>query len=711
MKTKYWNSKTYWYTVFTYTFLALVLVLTGYFVNLFNLQRRAAVDVERDNEKNISESASRLNGALSNLKILVTQIGSLPWAIKLMVDYPGGEYTSSSINRRTEITKEFSLFVGTDMHIENLSLVYPYRQVMIARNSWSNTDVGLWLLGVPSAEKESLLAQIRAIVSPCEIQDIHFMKNAASTLMLCYPLESARVPRVYALVLINANKFVSQYAPALSDNLVGFRILRPDGSEVASISAPKGNTPVSIVTVAAAGFGWVYEFETTSQLGGSEYTEARRSLSVRFSLLIVAGLALSFALSVFTYRPISKLKNRIASSANSVPGRQNDYDIINSYLDTVDVSETEFKRSELLLELLSNSEETDEYISELEKVGIHLDMNTYFQTFVITSSHTLSNDLLTLITDTRATAYCIRVSKGEYVLIAAFADEESAIAGCRAILTELKAQHGAEYINGSIVSGIIDIGITGLRTSWNCAKNRAGYLRSIHIDNLNMYYCPMELETRFVQSLSSGQEESVVKILEDLRSENGRMLATGKTQPEDIALLINHISDILLRYMYENNISNSEPYRLLGVIARSDNLQSNWIYLEQMCRQICKANRQEKKSNMESPPASLAERIMQFTGEHFSDPKMSLLWVSEQFGISINTVNNLLKLSIGKTFLAYLTKCRIDEAKKLVGGGLSITQIAERIGYANTRSFRRAFARCTGVSPASYEDEGELVEA
>jgi AraC-like DNA-binding protein len=128
----------------------------------------------------------------------------------------------------------------------------------------------------------------------------------------------------------------------------------------------------------------------------------------------------------------------------------------------------------------------------------------------------------------------------------------------------------------------------------------------------------------------------------------------------------------------------------------------------QICRQVCKAKKQEKKEGMEPPPDSLAKQVMQFTREHFSDPKMSLLWVSEQFSISINTVNNLLKLSTGKTFLAYLTKCRMDEAKKLIAkGGLPIAELAERTGYTNAMSFHRAFIRCTGVSPAAYEEGGE----
>ncbi|MDR3120170.1 MAG: AraC family transcriptional regulator [Clostridiales bacterium] len=714
MKTKYWKNKTFWMTAFSYLFLSCAIVFTGYFVNLRNVRNQAIVNTNNANEKNISASVARMNEYLASLKILVTQIGDLPWAIKLRVDYPGIGSDYLSQNRKMELAKEFNLFVGANLPVKSISLVYPYKQVFITRNSWTDIDMGLRMIGIPAGEIEGLQTQIQKTVNyPAEIRDVYLGKNAEALLALCYPLERTSVPRVYSLVLLNVNSFISQYGPALTENIVGFRILRFDGSEIAAVSASGQNIPSSIITrTATTDFGWIFEFETAQKPGGSEYAEGLRLLLIQCFWVFFLGLAISFVASVFTYRPIFNLRNRILSSAQPTSNHQDDYEIISHFLDSVDISETEVRRSDLLLELLSNYEETDEYLSELRKVGVNLQKNTYFQTYIVTSSHTLTSDFLASAAKINTEMYCVRVTKGEYLLIAAFADKNAAISGCGVILEELQMNLSTQYINGSIVSGIIDKGVTGLRASWNCARNRERYFHSVHMDDTNHYYCPMELETRFVQALSSGEEESAVQILENLSEENERLLDAGTIHPESISLLINHISDILLRYMYESHISGSEPYQLLSVIARSDSLANNWACIERMCSQICKIKKQEKEAGPDQMPSLLADRIIQFTREHFADAKMSLVMVSDQFGISINTVNSLMKLSAGKTFLVYLTKCRIDEAKRLIAqGGLSVAEIADRTGYASDRAFRSAFTRYTGVSPTMYKSEGKPGDA
>lgn len=42
--------------------------------------------------------------------------------------------------------------------------------------------------------------------------------------------------------------------------------------------------------------------------------------------------------------------------------------------------------------------------------------------------------------------------------------------------------------------------------------------------------------------------------------------------------------------------------------------------------------------------------------------------------------------------------------------GMSIERITEEVGYRDIRSFRRAFKRWTGVSPATFRSEGAPLE-
>ena len=44
----------------------------------------------------------------------------------------------------------------------------------------------------------------------------------------------------------------------------------------------------------------------------------------------------------------------------------------------------------------------------------------------------------------------------------------------------------------------------------------------------------------------------------------------------------------------------------------------------------------------------------------------------------------------------------VKAAELLAGSGLSIAQIAERVGYASEAAFNRAFKRYVGVAPATW---------
>lgn len=62
--------------------------------------------------------------------------------------------------------------------------------------------------------------------------------------------------------------------------------------------------------------------------------------------------------------------------------------------------------------------------------------------------------------------------------------------------------------------------------------------------------------------------------------------------------------------------------------------------------------------------------------------------------------------TVGETPLAYLTKFRMEKASRLLAKQhLTLSQIAEQIGYTDEYSFNRAFKRVKGVSPGYYRSQ------
>ncbi|MBE7210909.1 MAG: helix-turn-helix domain-containing protein [Gluconacetobacter diazotrophicus] len=71
-------------------------------------------------------------------------------------------------------------------------------------------------------------------------------------------------------------------------------------------------------------------------------------------------------------------------------------------------------------------------------------------------------------------------------------------------------------------------------------------------------------------------------------------------------------------------------------------------------------------------------------------------------GLSPRHFSRLFAAEIGTTPAAWVEAARIDAARRLLEDGLPPKHVAGACGFADPETFRRAFRRRTGVSPAAY---------
>lgn len=82
---------------------------------------------------------------------------------------------------------------------------------------------------------------------------------------------------------------------------------------------------------------------------------------------------------------------------------------------------------------------------------------------------------------------------------------------------------------------------------------------------------------------------------------------------------------------------------------------------------------------------------------------LSLENVAQQVYISPYYLSHLFKEELGITFVEYLTKVRIEEAKKLLKTtSLSIVAIASEVGYEDASYFSKVFKKNMGISPNQF---------
>ncbi len=93
-----------------------------------------------------------------------------------------------------------------------------------------------------------------------------------------------------------------------------------------------------------------------------------------------------------------------------------------------------------------------------------------------------------------------------------------------------------------------------------------------------------------------------------------------------------------------------------------------------------------------------AEQVAQLLGEQ---PSRRQSAVARALGMSVASLRRRLA-SEGTSFRAIRTTVLMQEAKRLLRAGHSLSEIADALDYADFRSFSRAFKTATGISPARW---------
>jgi LacI family transcriptional regulator len=90
-----------------------------------------------------------------------------------------------------------------------------------------------------------------------------------------------------------------------------------------------------------------------------------------------------------------------------------------------------------------------------------------------------------------------------------------------------------------------------------------------------------------------------------------------------------------------------------------------------------------------------------YTEEIANPPSTEIL--AARIGVSRATLDRAIAADIGMSSAKMLARLRLDEAKRLLRtGGLSVAEIAHKLGYCNPAYFVNTFRRATGSPPRAW---------
>jgi len=154
------------------------------------------------------------------------------------------------------------------------------------------------------------------------------------------------------------------------------------------------------------------------------------------------------------------------------------------------------------------------------------------------------------------------------------------------------------------------------------------------------------------------------------------------------------------------NESMSQLERMYELINRSGNLQEMESlvlqFLEEMASKI-KAKRIQRGSN------DTVERILIYIGEHYPEHDLTLDKLAQEFHFTSTYISKQFKEYTESNFIDYLIGIRMNASQEhLAGTDMKVNEIAEAVGYLNTRSFIRTFKKYTGLTPLEYRSQTQM---
>jgi len=220
------------------------------------------------------------------------------------------------------------------------------------------------------------------------------------------------------------------------------------------------------------------------------------------------------------------------------------------------------------------------------------------------------------------------------------------------------------------------------------------------------YYRLIRMADRITDALKltdSAKLEAYVQ--ETFREATDRNLSPDLIRQLSFDLIVKSVQSVSSTGI-DLNESMSQLEKMYELINRSGNLKEMerfvFQFLEEMASKI-KVRRNQRGSN------DTIERILIYIGDHFQENDLTLDKLAHEFQLSSTYISKQFKEYTESNFIDYLIAVRMNASQKhLAGTDMKVNEIAEAVGYQNTRSFIRTFKKFTGMTPLEYRTHSEM---
>ena len=218
------------------------------------------------------------------------------------------------------------------------------------------------------------------------------------------------------------------------------------------------------------------------------------------------------------------------------------------------------------------------------------------------------------------------------------------------------------------------------------------------ISKLKINQCnyPREIENEVLKAIKNNDQSRLV-------DSNEKFVSYLKANVYDPVDIIDICSKYIFSILTISKGCNNDLYTEFKNEGILDSIKICCTFDELKERLDYVINKVGKSNDAGSSANSLIVRkTINYIKEYYSD-KVSLEEIANGMNITPEYLSRLFTKELGKSFSDYLKEFRIEKAKELLANKkMKIYEIAEKVGYSDSKYFCKVFKEYTGMSPKEY---------
>lgn len=209
------------------------------------------------------------------------------------------------------------------------------------------------------------------------------------------------------------------------------------------------------------------------------------------------------------------------------------------------------------------------------------------------------------------------------------------------------------------------------------------------------YYYPLQLEYQLINCVKAADTNAARLIVSEVFSKN---FSENALSVKLAKCLVFNIISTMIKAINEIGEEDIDPIQRIEKCSTTDQMKQEIIaIIEDTCAYVDK--------NKQSAMNNLYLEIEKYIKENYSDFTLSISKIGEYFHMTPSYISKLYKEQAGGGLLDYISRTRIEAAKKLwETEKCTIQEAAVQVGYNDIKTFIRAFKKLEGITPGKFKE-------